>query len=107
MDFLQNDLLEWEDDNSFQMGLEIIKQLQVVNDIAERGVKLMEDYNKILSRSEEEKQCILQIVSEYRKKYPLICKTPYLVSKIYFETIIVFLFIYFYVNAKFLLDIYI
>ena len=30
----------------------------------------MEDYNKILSRSEEEKQYILQIVSEYRKKYP-------------------------------------
>ena len=29
----------------------------------------MEDYNKILSRSEEEKQCILKIVSEYRKKF--------------------------------------
>ena len=59
------------DDNSFQIGLEIIKNLKVVNDIAERGVvKLMDDYNKILSRSEEEIQCILQIVSEYRKKYP-------------------------------------
>ena len=69
-DFLQKDPLEWEDDSSFQIGLEIVKKLQVVNDTAERGVKLMEDYNKILSRSEEEKQCILQIVSEYRKKYP-------------------------------------
>ena len=70
MDFLQKDPIEWEDDNSFQIGPEIIKKLKVVNDTAERGVKLMEDYNKILSRSEEEKQYnILQIVSEYRKKY--------------------------------------
>ena len=60
MDFLQKDPLEWGDDNSFQIGLEIIKKLKVVNDTAERGVKLMEDYNKILSRSPEEKQYILQ-----------------------------------------------
>ena len=65
MDFLQKDPLEWEDDNSFQIGLEIIKKLKVINDTAERGVvKLMEDNNKILSRSEEGKQYILQIVSE-------------------------------------------
>ena len=70
MDFLQKDPLEWEDDSSFQIEVEIVKQLQVVNDTAERGVKLMEDYNKILSRSEEEKRSILQIVSKYRKKYP-------------------------------------
>ena len=37
---------------------------------AERGVKRMEVYNKILSRSEDEKQFIVQIVSEYIKKYP-------------------------------------
>ena len=62
--FLQKDPLEWENDNSFQIGLEIIKKL-FVNDTAERELmKLMEDYNKILSRSEEEKQYILQIVSE-------------------------------------------
>ena len=41
MDFLQKDPLEWENDNSFQIGLEIIKKL---NDTAERGVvKLMGD----------------------------------------------------------------
>ena len=59
MDFLQKDPLEWEDDSSFQIGLEIVIKLQVVNDAAERRVKLMEDYNKILSRSEEEKQCTI------------------------------------------------
>ena len=38
MDFLQKDPLEWKDDNSFQIGLQIIKKLKVVNDTAERGV---------------------------------------------------------------------
>ena len=32
MDFSQKDPLEWEDDSSFQIGLEIVKKLQVVND---------------------------------------------------------------------------
>ena len=75
MDFSQKDPLEWEDGTSFRIGLEIVKKHQIVNDTAERGVKLMEDYNKILSRIEEEKQCILQIVSEYRKKYPVSMKS--------------------------------
>ena len=44
VDFLQNDPLEWEDDNRFQIELEIKKNLKVVNDTAERElVKLMED----------------------------------------------------------------
>lgn len=42
---------------------------QVVNDTAERGVKLMADYNKILSRNETEKQWILLVVSKYRELY--------------------------------------
>ena len=45
MDFLQKVPLEREDDNTFQIGLEIIKKkkLQVVNDTAERELgKLME-----------------------------------------------------------------
>ena len=29
MDFLQKDPLGWEDDNSFQIGLEIIKRLKL------------------------------------------------------------------------------
>ena len=48
--------LSFKDDSSFQIGLEIEDKLQVVlNDTAERGVKLIENYNKILSRSEDEK----------------------------------------------------
>jgi len=42
----------------------------VVNDVAERNVKLIEEYNTILTKDEDQKQYLLQVVNEYRKKYP-------------------------------------
>ncbi|XP_076298843.1 uncharacterized protein LOC143217957 [Lasioglossum baleicum] len=68
--FLGKDPCTWNNDPDFKIGMNIVQGLKVVNDIAERGVKLMEDYNQLLSRNEEEKQYILQTVMEYRKQYP-------------------------------------
>jgi hypothetical protein len=48
----------------------MVKKLKVVNDIAERGVKLIKDYNECLTKNEEQKQFILQIVSDYRRRFP-------------------------------------
>ncbi len=47
----------------------------VVNDVAERGVKLIQDYNNILTKDETEKQFVLQIVAGDRKKYPTATKS--------------------------------
>jgi len=44
--------------------------LRVVNDTAERGVKLFEEYNSLLTNDEEEKQFILQVVEANRKAVP-------------------------------------
>lgn len=43
---------------------------RVVNDTAERAVKLMEDFNKIGSKNEDQKQYILQVVSQYQRRFP-------------------------------------
>lgn len=67
--FLQLDSTEWLKDPGYIRGLEIVKNLRVVNDTAERAVKLCEQYIHILSRNEDEKQYVIQIVSEYKKKY--------------------------------------
>lgn len=72
--FFEKDPSTWDDDEAFQIGRNIVKGLKVVNDTAERGVKLIEEYNKILSKNEEEKQFILQNVMEYRKQYPDVTK---------------------------------
>ena len=43
---------------------------KVVNDTAERGVKLIQDFNSYLTKDEEQRQFLLQVVSECRKIFP-------------------------------------
>ena len=74
-DFLLIDPALWETNNNYIEAIGIITKLEVVNDVAERAVKLMKDYNLTLCKNEEEKQFILQIVTVYREKYPKIDKT--------------------------------
>ena len=68
--FLQLDPEAWENDEDYKAGLEIVQNLKIVNNTAERGVKLMSDYNEILTTNEDNKQYILQVLEEYRQFYP-------------------------------------
>lgn len=65
--FLQLPAETWGDNDDYLQGKSCIRNLRVVNDTAERGVKLFEDYNTILTKNEEEKQFILQVVEHNRK----------------------------------------
>lgn len=69
LEFLKMDLELWETNEEFQVQRKICKNLMVVNDTAERGIKFIKDFNKILTNKEEEKQFLLQVVEEYKKKY--------------------------------------
>lgn len=60
----------WETDGEFIKAKSVIKNLTVVNDPAERGVKLIEDYNKLLTKDEEDLQYLVQVVESYRKQFP-------------------------------------
>lgn len=68
--FLELDPSVWKDNEEYETASEYFKNLFVVNDAAERGVKFMKDYNRLLTRDEEENQVILQVVDSYRKKFP-------------------------------------
>jgi len=52
---------EWFNSSAYQKGKTIIEQLRIVNDSAERGVKLVEDYNNSITRDETQKQFLLQV----------------------------------------------
>lgn len=67
--FIETSPSTWENNLEDKRGKEIISQLKVVNDTAERAVKLIEDFNKIGSKNEEQKQYILQVVTEYGQQY--------------------------------------
>ena len=47
----------------------------VANDIAETGVRLMEEYKDVLTDDEEQRKMILHCVEEMRKLYPDFKKT--------------------------------
>ena len=68
--FLKVSSSQWEVDLHFKQAKSIANALAVVNDHAERGVALMQDYSGRLTKSEEQFQYILQVVANHRKKYP-------------------------------------
>jgi hypothetical protein len=68
--FLNKPVEDWPLEESFWIAKNVVTHMKVVNDIAERGVKLIEDYNKIITNDEQQKQYLLQVVSNYRKKLP-------------------------------------
>lgn len=78
--FLSKDPSDWHDDPSFQEALGVVKGLAVVNDRAERGVALIQDYNKKLTRGEEQLQFLLQVVTDHRRQFPD-CSKKTIVSK--------------------------
>ena len=69
-DFLELDVETWANNDDYLEGLRIVNNLQVINDVAERGVKLTQEYINILTIQEDQKQYLIQVVSEYKSKYP-------------------------------------
>jgi len=68
--FLKNDPKSWESNTDFVNAKNIINSLTIINDTAERAVKLMDDFNASLTLDEEQKQYALLCVQEHRKTYP-------------------------------------
>ena len=67
--FLMKDPSCWKDDEAYKEAVQRVKGLAVVNDRAERGVALIQDFNKKLTKGEE-LQFLLQVVSDHRRQFP-------------------------------------
>ena len=69
-DFLDADPSSWKMNATFQAAQEQLKYLQVVNDHAERGIALIQQFNRSLTKDEEQLQFLLQVVADHRRNYP-------------------------------------
>ncbi|KAL4090669.1 hypothetical protein QTP88_025463 [Uroleucon formosanum] len=69
-EFLKIDPSSWQNNENYKKAAAIIKNIPVVNDIAEQEVKLIEEYNDKITKDESQKQYLLQVVYDYRKTYP-------------------------------------
>ena|SRR6218665_1589032 len=69
-EFLTEDPSAWESRSDYQNSVEKVSALKVVNDFAELGVALVQSYNRLLTKVEDELLFILQVVEEHRRQYP-------------------------------------
>ena len=60
----------WNMLSSFQEMESFVKTVKVVNDAAEREIKLQSDYVAILADHPRQRASILQPVEEHRQKFP-------------------------------------
>ena len=69
--FLDKNPENWDNQETYNKAKDTLSGLRVTNYLAERGVVLMQSFNKGLVRTEEEKQYILQVVEYHRKNFPI------------------------------------
>lgn len=77
-DFLDKDPSQWESETSFVECREVFEELKVINDVAERGVALVEEYTGLITKDEVQYQALIQVVKNHRKKNPRANKRNFL-----------------------------
>ena len=70
LQFLRYPCDEWDKFPTYSRLRKVVKTLKVVNDVAERGVRCMEEYKDILTMDSEQRNLIMQCVENTRKRYP-------------------------------------
>ena len=73
-EWLYKPLSEWENDEKFLEMKTWVKTLKVTNDTAERGVKLVSDFSKVLTKNSDDRHNLLQVVERDRKVRPNVTK---------------------------------
>ena len=60
----------WSDDPQYRLMRDTVTGMKVTNDVAERGVKLIQDFADSVTKSEPQLQSLLQLVERHRRTYP-------------------------------------
>ena len=66
--FLKENPQKWGNELSYINAMNLLKNLMVFNDIAERAVKFVED--GLITKDENQIAYVMQCVHEHRKNYP-------------------------------------
>lgn len=66
----ENSVRVWHSLEEYRTAKKIVDSFKVVNDTAERALKLMTDVNGSLTNNEQEKQKAIQVIEDNRKRIP-------------------------------------
>ena len=67
--FLDVAASEWPECQSYKTACKLVNNLPCVDDCAEHGVMLMQNFNATIANNEE-KQFVLQVVEKHRRAFP-------------------------------------
>ena len=67
--FLQMPVQTWSDSPSYNAAATLVKNLAGVNDCSERGGALIQNFNETITKDEQQKQFLLQVVEKHRKQF--------------------------------------
>ena len=74
-DWLVQPVNQWPFNPAFLVAEKFVRTVKVVNDAAERGVKLISDFASIITTDPEQRAWLLQGVEQHRKQFPTFDKT--------------------------------
>jgi hypothetical protein len=69
-EFLDSEPEYWAEDHTFIDAARIIRGIKVVNDHAEWGIALIQEYNGLLTKDEPQFLYLLQVVEDHRRTFP-------------------------------------
>ena len=69
--FLSVDVEAWPNNECFKNAQSLVKNLACVNDCAERGIAPIQTFSDSITKDEEQKQYLLQVVEKHRKDFKL------------------------------------
>lgn len=68
--FLKIPADQWNDHDDYKTAKRLVGYFSVTNDHAERGIAMIQQFTGCITKSEEQLQFLMQVVSEHRKRYP-------------------------------------
>ena len=68
--WLESPVVTWGSNKSYVRGQNVIKNMKVTNDVAERSVKMMSDFADKITADPSQRQHLLQVVEFHRRRYP-------------------------------------
>jgi hypothetical protein len=71
---------EWDGRDDYHAAVRCVRGLRVVNDFAERGIAMIQDYSDKMTKDEQQKQFLLQTVELHRCRFPTSSKSVCLPS---------------------------
>lgn len=72
--FLSIDPEEWFSNENYKQAEEVVRNLFVVNDVAERTVALAKEFNDKFTKDEDEKQLVFKVLEKHRAEFPTTAK---------------------------------